>query len=81
MCTCFGWTWEYVDDNMTLERLNAMELYWKENPPLHILVANYMGYEKPKNAKDKEKEAEENCAALFAALSSGRTDGSIFKEE
>lgn len=28
---------------MTLPRLKAMGLYWKKNPPLHLLVAGFMG--------------------------------------
>lgn len=27
---------------MTLPRLKAMGLYWKKNPPLHLLVAGFM---------------------------------------
>ncbi len=46
--TCFpGWTWEYVEDNMTLPRLKTMNAYWKQNPPLHQLVKNFMGYKPP----------------------------------
>lgn len=38
-----GWTWEYVDEFMTIPRFMEMTSYWKENPPTHILVAAYMG--------------------------------------
>jgi hypothetical protein len=42
--TTFGWTWEYVDDEMTLPRLHAIFRQWKRFPPVHIMVANYLGY-------------------------------------
>lgn len=39
----FGWTWEYIDQNMTLPRLQSMNRYWKKFPPMHVLVAGYLG--------------------------------------
>lgn len=68
LATCFGWTWEYIDENMTMERLASCDLYWKESPPIHILVAQYLGYTKPPGEEENTKTAEENCAALFNAL-------------
>lgn len=44
MLTCFpGWTWEYIDDHMTLPRLAAITKFQDKNPPLHWLVAAHMG--------------------------------------
>lgn len=39
-----GWTWEYVDEAMTIQRWNAMNTYWRDHPPLHIMVAGLVGY-------------------------------------
>lgn len=29
---------------MDIPQLNALSNYWAQNPPVHILVARYMGY-------------------------------------
>lgn len=39
-----GWTWEYIDENMTLPRLCELSAYWGKNPPTHIIAAAYVGY-------------------------------------
>jgi len=44
MMTFPGWTWEYIDDHMTMPRFNAMQRYWSKHPPLHILAAGMAGY-------------------------------------
>lgn len=31
-----GWTWEYVWENMTLQRLDVLNRLWKRIPPQHI---------------------------------------------
>lgn len=49
---CFpGWTWEYIDDHMTVPRLSTFTEYWKSHPPMHLLVAAYLGVESPKENK------------------------------
>ena len=73
LINCFGWTWEYIDDHMTFDRLKHLNDYWRLNPPVHKLIASYMGYEAPKTQAEKDKEAQENLAALFNAL--GGNDG------
>lgn len=37
----FGWSWEYIDDFMTIPRLLEMTEYWEKYPPLHVMVAQY----------------------------------------
>jgi hypothetical protein len=32
---------------MTLPRLAAMNVFWNEHPPAHILIAAYVGYKPP----------------------------------
>jgi hypothetical protein len=61
LITCFGWTWEYVDQSMTFPRLAALNVYWKRNPPLHQLVANYLGY----NGKAEKTEQVDDLIALI----------------
>lgn len=39
--TTTGWTWEYVDEFMTLPRLNELRQYWEKEPPVHVSVAAY----------------------------------------
>jgi len=41
-----GWTWEQVDQ-LTIPRLNALTAYWQRHPPMHILLAAYVGYKAP----------------------------------
>jgi hypothetical protein len=59
LSACLGWTYDYIDNNMTLSRLNEYRGYWKTHPPTHQLVAAYMGYE----AKDQN-----NGSQFLAAL-------------
>jgi hypothetical protein len=35
---------------LTVPRLNALTRYWARNPPLHKLVAAYLGFEAPPQA-------------------------------
>ena len=37
---------------MTFSRFEAMKSYWKTNPPVHQLVAAYMGYKPPEKPQD-----------------------------
>lgn len=55
---CTGWTWEYIDDNMTIPRLQAMSDYWQEHPPLHQLVATFLG------VKSKAPKEQDNASLL-----------------
>lgn len=34
---------------MTLPRLYALSKYWEENPPVHVLLAAFMGLKKKKS--------------------------------
>jgi hypothetical protein len=54
LIACTGWTWEYIDDHMTIPRLSAMTRYWNQNPPVHVLVAGYIGYEAPEDGRGRE---------------------------
>ena len=37
-------TWEEVREQFDIPRVGAMQRYWVENPPLHQLVAAYLGF-------------------------------------
>ena len=76
---CTGWAWLEVD-RLNIRRYRGLIEYWRVNPPVHQLVAAYMGFkatEKPveseKNHINKVNSAEnENSAiALMQALSGG----------
>ena len=43
VCASTGWTWDYVAENLDLPRIQCLNEYWREHPPVHILVASYMG--------------------------------------
>ena len=45
-----------------MPRLEAMKEYWQDNPPIHQLVAGYMGY------KPEEKPQQGSMEDLIAAL-------------
>lgn len=46
--TCFpGWTFEYIDEHMTLPRYEAIVRYQRKHPPLHVLVASFLGVKDP----------------------------------
>ena len=62
LCMGFGWTWEYVDEFMTLPRLNGILKYWGKQPPLFLMVGWYLGIgdkdrgvKKAKDMTDSEK--------------------------
>lgn len=38
MCAETGWTWEYVDEEMTLPRLDEFTKLWNRHPPLRVAV-------------------------------------------
>lgn len=45
ICGNQGWTWDYVLDWLTWDRLALLRKHWNRNPPLHKLVAAYLKYE------------------------------------
>ena len=53
VCASTGWTWDYVAENVDLPRLECLSRYWDRFPPVHVLVASYMGI-KPKTEAIEE---------------------------
>lgn len=43
--TATGWTWEHLDEFVTLPRLNALLKHWAKFPPVHITAAIFAGIE------------------------------------
>lgn len=43
LITVTGWTYEYIDEWVTLPRLNALKRHWLNSPPVHITVARFVG--------------------------------------
>lgn len=49
---CFGWTYDYINDHMTMSRLREMEEYFLQNPPIHQFAAAYFEYKPPNQKSD-----------------------------
>lgn len=68
LVTVTGWTYDYIEESMTLPRFHELADYWQGNPPLHLMVKSYLGIE----TKSKPKpEVEEAAKAEFFGLFSG----------
>lgn len=57
VCASTGWTWDYVAENIDLPRIGYLSEYWRNHPPVHILVASYMGI-RPSEQPNEADEAE-----------------------
>jgi len=65
-----GWTWDYIEWNIDLPRLTALNKQWKQLPPLPIQmarIANYLGY-KPSIEPKKNDELSGNLAHLVESM-------------
>ena len=50
-----GWTWDYVWETMTFQKLEAFGRMWKKSPPPHVSAAQVASMLKSLfGAKDKE---------------------------
>jgi len=65
ICANTGWTWDYVRDHVDLPMLQALEDEWLDRPPVHHLVASYLGYERPAQIEAKN---DESLMALMASM-------------
>lgn len=50
-----GWTWDYCLWNLDIPRLCALNAYWRNSPPVHLMVAAYLGI-KPKEGAERSPE-------------------------
>lgn len=63
---CTGWHWDDVGQQLDLPRLAAMNAYWQDNPPLHLLVKAFVGY---KGSGRSESDTTKPEVDLLQALS------------
>jgi hypothetical protein len=61
-----GWTFDQVAEQFDLLRLKAMIEYWKHKPPVHVMIASYLGIDgKPTQKFD---DPEQQNSGLIDAL-------------
>jgi hypothetical protein len=65
LIACTGWSWEYIDESITLPRLYAMNAYWAKNPPVHLLLRQFFGYRPPPDSKAPDGMNAERDLAVF----------------
>ena len=58
-----GWTWEYIDENMTLPRLYSIYKHWERRPPTHWMIASYFGIG---NEPEKSTDANADFSSFLA---------------
>ncbi len=56
---------------MSFDRFAALQAEWKRRPPVHWLVASYLGYKTPDETQPMTPEA----ARAFMQATGGRIDG------
>lgn len=42
-----GWSFEYIDEFMTLPRLYLLSRQWRAHPPVRHLLAAFIGFKAP----------------------------------
>ncbi len=69
-----GWTWEYIDEFMTLPRLHDISDYWQHSPPTHLMartISMILGAEPPKRKEETETlnlDDDENVARFLQSF-------------
>ena len=58
-----GWTWAEVG-RLTIPRLRALHRQWRSRPPVHHLVAAYLGYD----AEGTEAKRDEQMHTLMSSM-------------
>jgi hypothetical protein len=66
LATCFGWTWEYIDEYVTVPRLLEMAEYWRQVPPLQEAFAGFIGF-KPASTPTQEDDSDALMKDLMSA--------------
>lgn len=62
----FGWSWEYVDEEMTLPRMEAIAKHWETVPPLSVSLASIAAALGVK--RSDKKETGQDMGELIGAL-------------
>jgi capsule polysaccharide modification protein KpsS len=69
LSACTGWTPKQIDEETTLNDIVALNKYYESHPPVHTMVAAYLGI-KP---KEKEKSLQDFIGDFLSA--GGKIDG------
>jgi len=72
----FGWSWEYIDEEMTLPRMESVMKHWDKIPPVSVTLAGIAAALGVKREEKKEVDAGniEELARLFGGVSKGRPE-------
>lgn len=46
MCSRTGWTWDYVWEELGVDRIEELEKHWANEPPVDVLVAQFLGFKR-----------------------------------
>lgn len=65
----YGWTWDYIDECMTVPRWNGIQQQWEYAPPVHMMLAGFFGY--------KRRDSRGNQDALIAQLLNSPPEGVV----
>lgn len=80
MCARTGWTWAYVWEEMDVDRIEALEKYWKREPPVDLLVAQFLGF-KPKEDPIVPPSPKQPNAPASGDASGAQTDKDLRMQE
>ena len=69
-----GMGWNQVLDELDLIRLEALNQYWDNHPPTHILIASYLGIKPKTKPKPLDTNNMAELAASFGGIAEGRPD-------
>jgi hypothetical protein len=65
IATCFGWTWEYIDEFVTVPRLKRWRSTGGVHPPLQELFAAFVGYKAPATrTRPKRRTTPRRCCRI-----------------
>ena len=53
ICAATNWTWDYVLEHVDIPRIEALNRYWENHPPVQWMVASYLGI-KPKGKSNQD---------------------------
>lgn len=68
LIACTGLPWDTIGEQFDLPRLEAMNAYWRTHPPLHLMVAAYLGIG---NSKDRLQEEEPDLLMMLGQFPQG----------
>jgi len=65
-CANLGWGWEQAERELDLHRLATLNRLWADEPPVHRLLAGFVGYKPPRTRQHAD-----DAAGIWGALASG----------